>query len=71
MTEWTEVPGVRLIHGDCLDVMPTLDAGSGSTAEACLATGMRCVVVDREAEYVEDCRRRVQEDAAETPLFAP
>jgi len=31
---------------------------------------MRCVLVEREAEYVEDCRRRVQEAAAETPLFA-
>lgn len=28
MAEWTEVPGVRLINGDCLDVMPTLEAGS-------------------------------------------
>lgn len=28
MTEWSEVDGVRLINGDCLAVMPTLEAGS-------------------------------------------
>ena len=26
--EWSEVPGMRIIQGDCLDVMPTLEAGS-------------------------------------------
>jgi site-specific DNA-methyltransferase (adenine-specific) len=34
-------------------------AGSGSTGVACIAEGFRAVLIEREAEYVEDIRRRI------------
>ena len=34
-------------------------AGTGTTAEACYREGMRCVLVEREAEYQTDIRRRM------------
>lgn len=34
-------------------------AGSGTTAAACHAEGFSCVLVEREAEYAEDIRRRL------------
>jgi DNA modification methylase len=41
-------------------------AGSGTTGAACALEGFRCVLVEREAEYVEDIRRRF-----ESPSIAP
>jgi hypothetical protein len=34
--------------------------GSGTTAVACLLEGFHCVMVEREAEYVADIRRRIK-----------
>jgi DNA modification methylase len=34
-------------------------AGSGSTGEAALAEGMRCVLIEKEPDYVADTRRRI------------
>src|SRR6185369_15311105 len=34
-------------------------AGTGTTAEACFREGMRCAMVEREAEYQADIRRRM------------
>jgi site-specific DNA-methyltransferase (adenine-specific) len=36
-------------------------AGSGTTGEAALIEGMRCVLIEREAEYVADVERRLRE----------
>lgn len=44
--------------------------GSGTTAVACLNTGRRCVGIERDPGYFDVARRRVQEAAAATPLFA-
>ena len=41
-------------------------AGSGSTVIAALREGFRCIGIEREADYAEIARRRVEEDA---PLF--
>lgn len=113
MTEWTEVPGVRLIHGDAgtaarffytpkasksdrceYNTHPTVKPravmewlirlvcppggtvldpfmGSGTTALAAQGLGMECVGIERDLGYFDIARRRVQEAAAETPLFAP
>lgn len=51
---------VRLITppgGTVLDIF----AGSGTTGLACLAEGLDCTLVEREAEYVEMIRRRLGE----------
>lgn len=46
-------------------------AGSGTTGMACLAEGFDCILVEREAEYVADIRRRIDHvSGADTPLFA-
>jgi site-specific DNA-methyltransferase (adenine-specific) len=34
-------------------------AGTGTTAEAALYEGMRCILVEKEAEYIDDIRRRM------------
>ena len=34
-------------------------AGTGTTAEACFREGMRCTLVEREADYQDDIRRRM------------
>jgi site-specific DNA-methyltransferase (adenine-specific) len=34
-------------------------AGTGTTAEAALYEGMRCILVEKEAEYIDDIRRRL------------
>jgi site-specific DNA-methyltransferase (adenine-specific) len=34
-------------------------AGTGTTGEACIREGMRCMLVEREAEYQADIRRRM------------
>ncbi len=35
-------------------------AGTGTTGEACIREGMRAVLIEREAEYQEDIRRRMK-----------
>jgi DNA modification methylase/transcriptional regulator with XRE-family HTH domain len=45
-------------------------AGSGTTAMACMAEGFDCIVVEREAEYAADIRRRIAHvHGLDTPLF--
>lgn len=45
-------------------------AGSGTTGMACLAEGIDCILVEREAEYVADIRRRIAHVSGhDTPLF--
>jgi DNA modification methylase len=45
-------------------------AGSGTTGMACMAEGFDCILVEREAEYVADIRRRIAHVAGgDTPLF--
>jgi len=46
-------------------------AGSGTTGMAALAEGFDCTLIEREAEAVADCRRRVAHVRGDdTPLFA-
>ena len=45
-------------------------AGSGTTGMACLREGFRAVLIEREAEYVADIRRRLAHvSGADMPLF--
>lgn len=45
-------------------------AGSGTTGMACMAEGFDCTLIEREAEYVADIRRRIAHVRGEdTPLF--
>ena len=43
-------------------------AGSGTTGVACLKSGRRCLLVERDSRHVETIRKRLRE--ASTPLFA-
>lgn len=36
-----------------------LFAGSGTTAEACIAEGFRCIAIEREADYLPPIRQRL------------
>ena len=46
-------------------------AGSGTTGMACMREGFECVLIEREAEYVEDIKRRILHVRGEdAPLFA-
>jgi site-specific DNA-methyltransferase (adenine-specific) len=45
--------------------------GSGSTAVACIREGFDCVLIEREAEYVEIARRRIAHAEAAVPLPPP
>ena len=46
-------------------------AGSGTTGMACMAEGFDCHLIEREAEYVADIRRRIAHvSGADAPLFA-
>ncbi len=60
---------VRLVTppgGTCLDPF----AGSGTTGMACLAEGFDCILIELEAEYIADIRRRIAHvSGADTPLF--
>ena len=50
---------VRLVTpkgGTCLDLF----AGTGTTAEACYREGMRCILIEREQEYIADIERRMK-----------
>jgi site-specific DNA-methyltransferase (adenine-specific) len=42
-------------------------AGSGTTGVACLKAGYRCILIEREAKYIDVIHRRL--DAARTPLL--
>ena len=45
-------------------------AGTGTTGMACMAEGMRCILIEREAEYVADIRKRIAHVSGEdAPLF--
>lgn len=44
-------------------------AGSGTTAVACVQTGRKCVLIEREARYVEIAIRRVKEVEGVGSLF--
>jgi site-specific DNA-methyltransferase (adenine-specific) len=61
---------VRLITppgGTCLDPF----AGSGTTGMACMAEGIDCILIEREAEYVADIKARIAHVRGDdTPLFA-
>jgi DNA modification methylase len=35
-------------------------AGSGTTGEAALLEGFDCILIEREADYIADIRRRLQ-----------
>lgn len=46
-------------------------AGSGSTGMACLREGFDCILIEREAQYVEDIHRRLKHvEGSDTPLFS-
>ncbi len=46
-------------------------AGSGTTGMAAMAEGFNAVLIEREAEYAEDIRRRVAHvEGTDTPLFS-
>lgn len=46
-------------------------AGSGTTGMACMREGFECVLIEREAEYVEDIKRRIAHVRGDdAPLFA-
>jgi site-specific DNA-methyltransferase (adenine-specific) len=46
-------------------------AGSGTTGMACMAEGIDCVLIEREAEYVADIKARIAHVRGDdTPLFA-
>lgn len=45
-------------------------AGTGTTGMACLREGMRAILIEREAEYFADIKRRLAHvSGADTPLF--
>lgn len=60
-----------LVRLTCLRDGAVLDpfAGSGTTAVACVQTGRRCVLIEREAKYVEIAIRRVKEVEGVGSLF--
>lgn len=46
-------------------------AGSGTTGEAAVLEGFHAVLIEREAEYIADIRRRIgRSSGGDTPLFA-
>ncbi len=45
-------------------------AGSGTTGAACIREGFDCILIEREAEYVKDIKKRLAMlGGADTPLF--
>ena len=50
---------VRLVKGPQDNLILDPFAGSGTTGVACALEGVPCVLVEREAEYVEIMRRRL------------
>ncbi len=65
------VKPIKLIAYLCRLITPpggtVLDpfAGSGTTGAACVTEGFDCIMVEREAEYVEDIRRRMLDSSVE------
>ncbi len=46
-------------------------AGSGTTGMACIREGFRAILIEREAEYVADIKRRIAHVRGDdAPLFA-
>jgi site-specific DNA-methyltransferase (adenine-specific) len=43
-------------------------AGSGTTAEACIVEGFTCVAIEREADYIELIRQRLNKPIERTLL---
>ena len=43
-------------------------AGSGTTAEACIVEGFQCVAIEREADYIELIRQRLEKPIERTLL---
>ena len=43
-------------------------AGSGTTAEACIVEGFQCVAIEREADYIELIRQRLDKPIERTLL---
>ncbi len=67
------VDGVRyLVSSLCPPGGLVLDcfAGSGTTGVACAIEGRRCLLVEREPQYVAIARKRVDEALGRTGLFA-
>lgn len=50
---------VTVVHGDCLEAMAELAAGSGTTVEAALLEGFRVIGVEREADYLPMIQQRI------------
>jgi site-specific DNA-methyltransferase (adenine-specific) len=44
--------------------------GSGSTGKACALEGFRFIGIDREAEYFDIARRRIEAVGGDLPLLA-
>lgn len=63
---------VVLHLGDCIDVLAEMEAGSvdaictdpfagsGTTAEACIVEGFRCVLIEKDPAYAELIRTRLR-----------
>ncbi|KKK91081.1 hypothetical protein LCGC14_2716560 [marine sediment metagenome] len=46
-------------------------AGTGTTGMACVREGFKAILIEREAEYFEDIKRRLEHiSGGDTPLFA-
>lgn len=45
--------------GDCLDIMLTMDAGSGSTGKAAIIEGFRFLGVEQDAAFATIARARI------------
>jgi len=57
----------KLIKSTCSKIVLDPFAGSGTTGVACIKTGRRCILIEKEAKYVEIIRRRLTD--ASTPLL--
>lgn len=61
----------------CLDFFPDAETvidpymGSGSTLVACVATGRKCIGVERDPEYFNIAVKRVEQAFADQALFVP
>lgn len=61
---------VRLVTPPCGIVLDPF-AGSGSTGMACMREGFNAILIEREADFVADIRRRIDHVRGEdSPLFA-
>jgi len=71
----------KIIHGDALETLQRFDEnsidivldpflGSGTTAIAALNTGRFFIGIEKEKEYVEIARKRLEQAQAQQSLFA-